>query len=129
MPGHPILELPQWRLEILVGPANAKLLNSCLESRRFLIPANSTLYLTDAVAINDRGEIAGSGVDTTGKQRAFLLIPCDEYHPDIEGCDYHMVDASTIAAATSSAPMILAPNSGTAAVNTRTRSGRRHLMR
>jgi len=38
--------------------------------------------------INDRGEIAGQGVLSTGESRAYLLIPCDSDHPDVEGCDY-----------------------------------------
>jgi probable HAF family extracellular repeat protein len=60
-----------------------------------LIPPNSTLYLTFSETINDRGEIAGNGVDSEGNQHAFLLIPCDENHPDIEGCDYEPVEEDT----------------------------------
>lgn len=41
-----------------------------------LIPADSSLYLTSPETINDRGEIAGVGVDANGNQHAFLLIPC-----------------------------------------------------
>jgi probable HAF family extracellular repeat protein len=57
-----------------------------------LIPARSPLYLLYADHINDRGEIAGNGVDANGKNRAFLLLPCDENHPDLEGCDYSLAD-------------------------------------
>jgi probable HAF family extracellular repeat protein len=65
-----------------------------------LIPAHSTLYLTAANRINDRGEIAGSGVDTTsGNQYDFLLIPCDEHHPNVEGCDYNPWDGKVNPAA------------------------------
>lgn len=80
-----------------------------------LIAANSSLELVIADDINDQGEIAGMGVPrgvdpanvfTLG--RAFLLIPCDENHPAVEGCDYSMVDAS---AATSVHP-IVRPTSG-----------------
>jgi probable HAF family extracellular repeat protein len=41
-----------------------------------LIPPDSPLYLTTPETINDRGEIAGVGLDSSGNQHAFLLIPC-----------------------------------------------------
>jgi probable HAF family extracellular repeat protein len=62
-----------------------------------LIPANSALYLTTPATINDRGEIAGNGMDSQGNQHAFLLIPCDANHPGIGGCDYTTVDPTTAA--------------------------------
>jgi hypothetical protein len=43
-------------------------------------------------SINDRGEITGIGLLANGNLHAFLLIPCDEDHPGVEGCDYGMVD-------------------------------------
>ena len=58
-----------------------------------LIPSSSTLYLQVTETINDRGEIAGTGMDASGNQHAFLLLPCDEDHPNVEGCDYSLVDA------------------------------------
>jgi probable HAF family extracellular repeat protein len=42
--------------------------------------------------INDRGEIAAQGILSNGDARAILLIPCDEDHADVEGCDYSLVD-------------------------------------
>jgi len=57
-----------------------------------LIPAGSTLQLTYAVAINDRGEIAGFGVppgvlpeEYETKGHAYILLPCDDDHPRV--CD------------------------------------------
>ncbi len=79
-----------------------------------LIPANSTLFLHAPETINDRGEIAGVGFDPSGNQHAFLLIPCDQNHPDIQGCDYNLVEAVATAQARSEqiAPAPTAPSGG-----------------
>jgi probable HAF family extracellular repeat protein len=70
-----------------------------------LIAPGSNLELTFAFAINDSGEIVGTGIpsgctpaniDFCG--HAYMLMPCDESHPDIEGCDYSPVEVSTVAA-------------------------------
>jgi len=80
-----------------------------------LIPPGSSLQLTYAVGINDAGEIVGFGVppgvppeDYETQGHAYILIPCDENHPGVEGCDYSLVDA---AAATRSAAPRYVPNS------------------
>jgi hypothetical protein len=68
-----------------------------------LIPAGSSLQLTYAVAINDRGEIAGFGVppgvlpeEYETKGHAYILLPCDDDHPGIEGCDYTLVNENAL---------------------------------
>jgi probable HAF family extracellular repeat protein len=63
------------------------------------VPPGTDLTLTGLEKINERGELFGGGVRSDGQLRAFLLIPCDENHPDIEGCDYSLVDARAATAA------------------------------
>jgi probable HAF family extracellular repeat protein len=70
-----------------------------------LIPPNSPLQLKVAYLINERGEIVGEGgppgcaVDDDGCAVVFVLIPCDENHPGVEGCDYNLVDVAATAQA------------------------------
>jgi probable HAF family extracellular repeat protein len=63
-----------------------------------LVPPNSGILLVEAVQINDRGEIAVNGTDANNNNHSVLLIPCDEHHPDVSGCDYDLIDAETAAA-------------------------------
>jgi probable HAF family extracellular repeat protein len=64
-----------------------------------LISAGSNLQLVAAYWINDRGEIVGVGHDPSCPfedncdGHAYVLIPCDENHLDVMGCDYSLVDA------------------------------------
>ena len=60
------------------------------------VPVGTEITLTEVEQINDRGEMFGIGTLASGEDRAFLLIPCDDDHPDVEGCDYSMVDAAEV---------------------------------
>ena len=104
-----------------------------------LIPSNTNLQLIVAYWINDRGEIVGLGHDPTCPNgdscdaHAFVLIPCDENHSDVEGCDYDPVSAETaaqvrqaqIARAPAASPNMISP----AEVVTRFRSMMAHRNR
>jgi probable HAF family extracellular repeat protein len=50
-----------------------------------LIPPGSSLTLTDAIYVNDRGEIAGNGLLPNGDGHAYLLIPNGDCDDDCEG--------------------------------------------
>ena len=69
-----------------------------------LVPPGSGLQLSEAHQINDRGEIAIGALDANGNNHAVLLIPCDENHPGVAGCDYDLIDAATAEARVSPAP-------------------------
>ena len=71
--------------------------NGSIADLNTLIPPNSPLYIIYAYTINQRGEIAVNGVDANGIEQAALLIPCDEKHLGVAGCDYSLVDAATLA--------------------------------
>ena len=73
------------------------------------VPPGIDLTLTEVEAINERGELFGIGTFASGKSRAFLLIPCDEGHPNIEGCDYSPMEVSAVAASHSAPQRQLTP--------------------
>jgi probable HAF family extracellular repeat protein len=62
-----------------------------------LVAPGSSVNVTFPVSINDRGEIVAHGVLPNGDTHAVLLIPCDENHADVEGCDFNSVEAGTAA--------------------------------
>jgi probable HAF family extracellular repeat protein len=57
-----------------------------------LLASDSVVTVTYAFFINDRGEIAAQGALPNGDSHAVVLVPCDEDHPNIEGCDYSLVE-------------------------------------
>jgi probable HAF family extracellular repeat protein len=54
-----------------------------------LVLHGSQFTVRKADYISERGEIAGRAVLPNGHVHAVLLIPCDDGHPDIDGCDYN----------------------------------------
>jgi len=65
-----------------------------------LLVPGSSVAVNGANYINDRGEIAATGLLANGDQHAVLLVPCDGGHPGIAGCDYEFVEASAAASQT-----------------------------
>ncbi len=62
-----------------------------------LVISGPNLTLTPDLFINDRGEITSNALTPDGNNHAVVLIPCDENHLGIEGCDYALVDGSAAA--------------------------------
>jgi hypothetical protein len=58
------------------------------------VPPGSGIDLEDVETITDRGELFGEAFLDNGESRAFLLIPCDDNHRNVEGCDYSMMEES-----------------------------------
>jgi len=88
-----------------------------VDLNKLVVPGPS-LYMTYAYSINERGEIAGVGVDggCTAETyeicgHAYMLIPCDDSHLEVEGCEYDLVDA----AVASSNEKVLTPSTPSAA--------------
>jgi probable HAF family extracellular repeat protein len=89
-----------------------------------LILPGSSLTVIAGNYINDLGEIGGRGTLPNGDTHAMLLIPCDENHPGVEGCDYSLVD---VAVATRENPASVVQNPATTPQTNnvgRTRRGR-----
>lgn len=57
-----------------------------------VVSPDTPLYLFMASFIDDQGQIAAFGSNPNGDIHAVLLIPCDETHPNIAGCDYSPVE-------------------------------------
>ncbi len=98
-----------------------------LADLNLLVLPGSGLKVATGIVINDRGEIAGRGFHSNGDEHAVVLIPCDENHPDVAGCDYSLVEAApetqlapaqnvlALAPATSTGANLPAANSATRA--------------
>jgi len=66
--------------------------NGSIVDLNTLVPSNSSVHVAGAAAINDRGEIVAEGFPNNGGDHVVVLIPCDEVHRNVEGCDYNLVD-------------------------------------
>ena len=62
------------------------------------VPPGSDLIVTDGETVNDRGEIAGSGLLPDGDFHAILLVPCGEDSAATEGCQDAAAAAQTASA-------------------------------
>ena len=71
--------------------------NDSIVDLNTLVLPGSAVHIAGAAAINDRGEIVAAGLPPDGSEHVILLIPCDEDHADVEGCDFETVDATATA--------------------------------
>ncbi|HKU25541.1 MAG TPA: hypothetical protein VJQ54_08725 [Candidatus Sulfotelmatobacter sp.] len=76
-----------------------------------LIQPGTGYQLTNAIEINDGGEIIAKAAplgftpdDDADLGHLVLLIPCDDDHAGIDGCDYSAVDPATVGASTNAVP-------------------------
>lgn len=59
-----------------------------VDLNQLVMPGSGATVVT-ATFISDRGEIAGTArVPNDAHPVPVLLIPCDDFHPDVAGCDY-----------------------------------------
>jgi probable HAF family extracellular repeat protein len=96
-----------------------------------LVPSGSGVHLTAGLWTNERGEIITAGIPpscsySSGCDHAYVLIPCDELHQGIEGCDYSMVDVS--AAKLRPSPAGPGVFSGTRRPSALSRANRFHIL-
>ena len=64
-----------------------------------LVTPLSDINVAFPVSLNDRGEIVAHGVLPNGDVHSVILIPCDDDHAEVEGCDYQTVAAVPLGAA------------------------------
>jgi hypothetical protein len=61
-----------------------------------LVLPGTSMHVIAGMLINDRGEIACTGKTVAvPEEHPCMLIPCDENHHGIEGCDYSLVEPAT----------------------------------
>jgi probable HAF family extracellular repeat protein len=76
--------------------------NGSIVDLNTLVPSSTPFYVFTASFISDRGKIAAFGSLANGDQHALLLVPCDEDHPNVEGCDYSEVEGKASTSESSS---------------------------
>jgi probable HAF family extracellular repeat protein len=82
------------------------------------VPSGSNFHLTGLDSyINDRGEIAVIGALSNGDHHAFLLVPCDEDHLGIEGCDYSPFEPPAVSPAPAAALALQNPTASKSSVS------------